>query len=91
MVYLVLCLFAVPMLFRNTATLCIAWLYIFLAGAADDRTGYGPASSQHSSSLLRSSGVSSHPCSKRTDNALKVRFFAALGEESDVEVAVVAG
>ncbi len=89
MVYVVLCLFAVPMLFRNTATLCLAWLYIFLAGAR--RRPYGPASSQHSSSLLRSSVVSSHPCSKRTDNALKVRFFAALGEESDVEVAEVAG
>jgi competence protein ComEC len=33
MVYVVLRLFAVPMLFRNTATLGLAWLYIFVAGA----------------------------------------------------------
>ncbi len=38
-VYVVLRLFAVPMLFRNTATLCLAWLYTFLAGAAVDHTG----------------------------------------------------
>jgi hypothetical protein len=34
-VYVVLRLFAGPMLFRNTATLCLAWRYIFLAGAVD--------------------------------------------------------
>jgi hypothetical protein len=88
-VYVVLRLFAGPMLFHNTAPLCPVRLYIFLAGAR--RRPYGPAPSRHSSSLLRSSGVSSHPCSKRTDIALKVRFFATLGEESDVVVAVVGG
>jgi competence protein ComEC len=33
MIYLVLRLFAVPMLFHNPATLGIVWLYIFVAGA----------------------------------------------------------
>lgn len=33
MVYLVLRLFAVPMLFRNPAVLGLMWLYIFVAGA----------------------------------------------------------
>ena len=31
----------------------------------------------------------SPPCSKRTDNALKVRFSATLGEEQEVELALV--
>ncbi len=33
MIYVVLRLFAVPMLFRNPATLGLVWLYIFVAGA----------------------------------------------------------
>lgn len=33
MIYVVLRLFAVPMLFRNTTTLALAWLYIVVAGA----------------------------------------------------------
>lgn len=33
MIYVVLRLFAVPMLFRNPATLGLMWLYIFVAGA----------------------------------------------------------
>ena len=33
MTYLVLRLFAVPTIFRNLATLALAWLYIFIAGA----------------------------------------------------------
>jgi competence protein ComEC len=33
MVYLVLRLFAVPMLFRNPAVVGLMWLYIFVAGA----------------------------------------------------------
>jgi competence protein ComEC len=32
-VYVVLRLSAVPMLFRNMATLCLVWLYIFVACA----------------------------------------------------------
>ncbi|HVF01607.1 MAG TPA: ComEC/Rec2 family competence protein [Rubrobacteraceae bacterium] len=32
-IYLVLRLFAVPMLFHNPATLGLVWLYIFVAGA----------------------------------------------------------
>jgi competence protein ComEC len=32
-IYVVLRLFAVPMLFRNPATLGLVWLYIFVAGA----------------------------------------------------------
>ncbi|MCA1729665.1 MAG: ComEC/Rec2 family competence protein [Actinobacteria bacterium] len=33
MIYVVLRLFAVPMLLRNSATLGLVWLYIFVAGA----------------------------------------------------------
>ncbi len=33
MIFVVLRLFAVPMLFRNPATLGLMWLYIFIAGA----------------------------------------------------------
>ena len=32
MIYLVLRLFAVPIIFRNLATLTLMWLYIFVAG-----------------------------------------------------------
>jgi competence protein ComEC len=34
MIYVVLRLFAVPMLFRNPTTLGLVWLYIFVAGAS---------------------------------------------------------
>jgi hypothetical protein len=36
-----------------------------------------------------SSGARSHPYTVRTDDALKVRFSATLGEEPEVEVGLV--
>ena len=57
MVYVVLCLFAVPMLFRNTATLCLAWLYIFLAGAAVGHTGQRRRNIRPRCSALRASAL----------------------------------
>jgi uncharacterized protein YbjT (DUF2867 family) len=39
--------------------------------------------------VVYSSVGSAHPCSKQTDNAPKVRFRATVGEEPEVEVALV--
>jgi hypothetical protein len=38
---------------------------------------------------LTGRGANTFPCDRRTDNALKARFRATQGEESEVEVALV--
>jgi hypothetical protein len=51
---------------------------------------HGLAISRQHVALLApsSSGARSHPCDRRTDNALKVRFSATLGQEPEIEVAL---
>ena len=48
---------------------------------------HGLAISRQHVALLApsSSGARSHPCNRRTDNALKVRFLATVGEELEIE------
>ena len=39
--------------------------------------------------LAQAGAASTSPCTVRTDNAPKVRFFANLGQETEVEMAVI--
>ena len=54
-------------------------------------TIHGLAISRQHVALLApsSSGARSHLCNRRTDNALKVRFLATVGEELEIEVGLV--
>ena len=50
---------------------------------------YGPGSSPRSCSRPSSSGAKSPPRDSQSYDALKVRFSATLGQEPEVEVALV--
>jgi hypothetical protein len=67
--------------------LALIWLYILIAGAPPSATG--PGSSPRSCSPQGSSDARSRPCDRQPYNGLKIRFSTKVGEEPEIEVALI--
>jgi competence protein ComEC len=86
-IYFALRTFALPTTARISATLILIWLYILIAGAPPSAIRAGVVATFVLAARLFGRQVSPLHCT--TDSTIKVRFSATVGEEPEIEVALV--